>query len=134
MAHYNPLTIEELRSRINKGEIKDPIVFLESVMNGNDIRVLSDIYKLITDIDEFTGGDITRSDWDEILEHTTKGAKYKLVGINESIGAAKTLAEYLYPKRKQVEITNKNNKINSKLKPLTEKEIKLFRTKFNENF
>jgi len=40
---YKPITIEDLRALIHKGEVKDPLVFLESIMSGQDPRRLSSI-------------------------------------------------------------------------------------------
>ena len=100
----SPITIEDLRDSINDGTSKDPLVFLESVMNGQDPRKLSSIYELVMEIDGFCNGDLSSGDWSEIVEHVDQYNKYKDVSLNESIVASKTLAEYLYAKRKQVEI------------------------------
>ena len=49
-----PITIEDFRAFIHKGEASDPIVFLESIVTGQDPRRISKIYDLIMDIDEFS--------------------------------------------------------------------------------
>lgn len=128
------LNIEQLRDLIHKGEASDPLVFLESVMNGQDPRNLSGIYKLLTEIDNFTNGDIEKSDWNEIMDYVFDHARFKPVSISESHSAAKTLAEYLHSKRKQVEVTTTSSDSNPSNDPLTEEEIELFKEKFNDEF
>jgi len=131
----NPLTIEELRELINIGEAKDPLVFLEAVMNGQDPRRKSTIYTLIMDIQDFTGGDIGPSEWAELVDHVITNYKYKEVSLSESSGAARTLAEYLYAKRKQVDHSGGSaGKYDPAQQPLTEDEIELFKEKFNDEF
>jgi len=128
-----PLSIEDLRDLIKKGESRDPLVFLESVMNGHDPRKLSSIYKLVCEIDEFTGGDLDKNDWSEIVDRVIADYKYDNVLLSESLAASKTLAEYLYPKRKQVDI-NGIGETEYVLNALTEEEIELFKEKFNDDF
>ena len=132
---HTPLTILQLRDLINKGEISDPIVFLESIMGGQDPRRMSSIYELIMEIDAFSNGDLSSGDWSEIVDHVSDRYKYYSVPLSDSIAASKTLAEYLHPKRKQIEI-NGNSDSNSLVKssPLTEEEIELFKEKFNDDF
>jgi len=131
----NKLSIEELRERINEGEIKDPLVFLESVMSGQDPRSNSGIYELIMEIDSFCDGDVEKSDWQEVVEYAHKHSRFKPVNLSESIGASKTLAEYLHPKRKQVEINGMSGSegLGSASK-LTEDEIALFKEVWNDEF
>ncbi len=130
-----PLTIDDLRDLINKGEATDPLVFLEAVMNGQDPRRLSSVYELICEIDSFTNGDISQSDWAEIVDHSTSRFKYHTVSLSESMNASKTLAEYLFARRKQIEISDKDKKNgNINEDPLTEEEILLFKEKFNDEF
>lgn len=128
------LTIEQLRDLISTGESKDPLVFLECIMNGSDPRDTSDIYDLVMDIDGFTEDGVpSKEDWKQLVYHVENHFKYKIVSLSESTSAAKTLAEYLYAKRKQVDI-NDGSSEEMKLPPLTEEEIDLFREKFNDEF
>tara|TARA_R110000851_G_scaffold96792_2_gene209920 strand:+ start:8651 stop:9055 length:405 start_codon:yes stop_codon:yes gene_type:complete len=130
-----PLSIEDLRDLVHKGEIIDPLVFLESVMSGQDPRKLSSIYELISEIDNFTGGEISTGDWSEIVDHVSMRFKYRDVTMSESMNASKTLAEYLYAKRKQIEILDGDSSVSDiKANPLTEEEITLFKEKFNDEF
>lgn len=129
-----PLKIEELRELIHKGEAADPLIFLESVMNGQDPRRLSGIYQLILEIDGFTNGELSPEDWNEIMDYTINHSKYKSVALSESHSAAKTLAEYLHPKRKQIEKIDGNIAGDGSHVPLSEEEIELFKEKFNDDF
>ena len=130
---YKQLTISQMRDLINSGEVKDPLVFLESIMNGQDPRKVSGIYKLILDINDFSDGDISREDWTEVVDYVISNFKYSTVSISESINAAKTLAEYLHPKRKQIEKVDGASGTSVAGK-LTEEEIELFKEKFNDEF
>ncbi len=132
---HESLSIEDLRELIHEGEAKDPLVFLEAVMNGQDPRRLSSIYELIMEIDAFTNGDLSKGDWNEIVDHVMNRFKYHTVTLSESITASKTLAEYLHAKRKQVEVKGNNSGSTSAHdNPLTEEEIELFKEKFNDDF
>lgn len=129
-----PVTVEELRSLINKGEAKDPLIFLEAVMNGQDPRRLSDIYKLVLEVQDFTDGNPSSEDWAEIVDIVIQRYKYYTVSLGESTNAAKTLSEYLHPKRKNVEISGGASSGSVNNDPLTEEEIELFKEKFNDDF
>ena len=129
-----PITVEELRDLINKGEASDPLVFLEAVMNGQDPRRLSDIYKLVLEVEDFCDGKPSDEDWAEIVDLVINRYKYYTVSMNESAQAAKTLAEYLHAKRKNVEISGGAGSGSVSGNPLTEEEIELFKEKFNDDF
>jgi hypothetical protein len=132
---HKPLTIEDLRDLINKGQTKDPLIFLESVMNGADPRKISRLYKLVAELHEFSDGEPDPSDWAEIVDIVLTDYKYRPVGLGESIRAAKTVAEYLYAKRKQIDTNGGNNGgYDSSNNPLTEEEVEVFKEKFNEWF
>ncbi len=133
--HHKPLTVEDLRDLINKGQAKDPLIFLEAVMNGQDPRNISRIYKLVMDIHDFSDGDVDPADWAEIVDLVLAEYKYRPVGIGESITAAKTMSEYLYAKRKQVD-TNGGSGDGGSVhdNPLTAEEIELFKEVFNDEF
>lgn len=131
---YQQLSIENIRELIHKGEVKDPLVFLESIMNGYDLRRLSSIYELVMEIDAFTGGDIGPGEWAEIVDHVSSRYKFQTVSLSESTNAAKTIAEYLHAKRKQVDVNGAGQGNNLNNSPLTEEEIELFKEKFNDDF
>lgn len=128
------ITIDELRELIYKKQATDPLVFLESIVSGQDPRGLSQIYELTIEIEEMTGGEPSKSDWAELLDLIARKQKYSGVDLKQSQEAAKTLAEYLYPKRKQVEKSNKNDNQNTSSAPLTKSEILEFGEIFNANF
>ena len=129
-----PITVEELRSLIHSGEAKDPLVFLEAVMNGQDPRRLSDIYKLVLEVQDFSDGEPSSADWAEIVDMVISRYKYYTVSMGESTNAAKTLAEYLHAKRKNVEMSGGASSGSVDNNPLTEEEILLFKETFNDEF
>lgn len=128
----NKITIDELRDLINKGEATDPLIFLESVMNGQDPRGLSEIYKLVCEIDEW-GSLPTRHEWEDLVGMIRAQCKYSLVSLSESTAAAKTVAEYLHSKKKSIE-TIEGNSEGSIGKPLNEKEIRAFLKIYESEF
>ncbi len=103
-------------------------------MTGQDPRKVAGIFKLVMEIDSFTGGDLEPSDWNELVDYVTNHHQYKTVSLIESTSAAKTLAEYLHPKRKQVEKIDATLGSNVASNPLSEEEIELFKEKFNDEF
>lgn len=126
--------IEEFKTLIHEGKAKDPLIFLEAIMGGQDLRNLSGIYELVMDIDSFSNGAIEISEWNEVLDLVSSRYKYQTIPLSESIAAAKTISEYIHPKRKQIETSTIDNTTSPNNDPLTENEIKLFREKFNDEF
>ena len=125
------VSIDELRGRIHDGECSDPIVLLESLVAGVDPRRTSELYDLIEEISDFGFPD--DSDWQSILNLVRGKFKYDSVSISESHSAAKTLAEYLHSKRKQIDI-NTNNSEEASVPELTELEIETFKQVWNDEF
>lgn len=117
------LNIEEFRELIHNGEASDPLIFLESVMNGQDPRLYSEVYQLAIDIDDFSGGCPSPEDWAEIFDQIRVSCKYMPVSLSESTTAAKTIAEYLHAKRKQIETKNSDGEHGQPSK-LTKAEIR----------
>lgn len=104
-------------------------------MNGQDPRQISRLYKLVTDIHDFSDGDVDPADWAEVVDIVLAEYKYRPVAIGESITAAKTMAEYMYAKRKQVDMSNGSGGSGDvAANPLTAEEIELFKEKFNDEF
>lgn len=104
-------------------------------MNGQDPRNISRLYKLITDIHDFNDGDVDPADWAEVVDLVLTEYKYRPVAIGESITAAKTMAEYMYPKRKQIDTNDISGGSGSVIdNPLTGEEIELFKERFNDEF
>ncbi len=130
---HKSLNIEEFRELIHDGQASDPLIFLESVMNGQDPRRHSEVYQLALDIDDFSGGCPGPEDWAEIFELIRMLCKYKLVSLSESTTAAKTIAEYLHAKRKQVETKDLNGE-QAQPSPLLKKEIREVLKIYEENF
>lgn len=103
-------------------------------MNGQDPRRLSDIYTLVLDIDEFSDGVPSASDWAEVVDLVMNRYKYYPVPLSESMNATKTLAEYIYPKRKQIDIRESSALDDAVTRPLTPEEVDLFAERFNDEF
>lgn len=127
------ISIVDLRERILTGELKDPLVFLEALVVGYDPRKTSGIYDLIMEIDSFSGGAPSKQDWAEVVDYANKFHKFQEVSLSDSFNASKTLAEYLHPKRKQIDISDTSSSDPNK-DPLTAEEVQLFREKFNEAY
>lgn len=134
MSDLGKLTVEEFRDLIKQGKVVDPLIFLESIMSGQDPREFSELYKTIMEIDEFSDGQIDPSDWQEVISLVNTYLKYKPVSLSNSINASKTLAEYIHPKKKQIEMSGDLEGSSIRNSQLTEDEIRLFREKFNEQF
>jgi hypothetical protein len=128
------ISIKEMRKLISAGEGGDPLVFLESVMSGQDIRKTSELFDLVEDIQQLTEGQPDKEDWSELYQFVNNNVKFKSPTISESLAAAKTLSEYLYPKRKQIDITGGTGAGNGDTEPLSIEEIELFKEKWNEEF
>ncbi len=127
------LTIDEYKELIHTGKFFDPMVFLECIVQGSDPRNISNIYNLLEEIKTFEGDSICQSSWEELRNLLLSEHKYNIVSIEQSFQAAKTIAEYLHPKRKQVDIYGNNNDSGSSTK-LTVEEIDLFKERFNDEF
>lgn len=128
------ISIKELRERISTSECVDPLIFLESIVSGQDPRVVSQLFDLVEEIQEFTGGSPDKADWKQLYTFVNEEIKYRSPTISESLSAAKALSEYLHPKRKQVEITGNTAGGIGKVEPLTIEDIKLFRERWDEEY
>lgn len=131
-----PITIEELRGFIEAGESPDPLLFLEAIMNGQDPRNISEVYDLVCEIDDWGNDEISYSDWCEVVECIRKNYKYHKVSISESHSAAVSLASYLHPKQKQVELSGGVSAGHIKISdyPLLDEDIERFKEIFNDEF
>lgn len=131
---HKSLKIEEFRELISKGEASDPLVFLESIMNGQDPRRgIGNVYKFAIDCQELHEGPPDQEDWTTLLELIRTYCKYQIVKLDQSQNAAKTLAEYLHPKRKHVETSDSNGE-SKNVNELTQKEIKTFLKIYEKEF
>lgn len=127
------ISIDDLRELISQGECGDPLVLLESLSCGIDPRRTSLIKDLVDDINEFNDGNISASDWEEVVKLVNKKYDYEKVSVDVSLAAAKSLSDFLHPKRKHIDTTSTNGSSGSSTK-LTEEEIEIFKEKFNEDF
>ncbi len=132
---HKPLTVHQARELINEGELKDPIVFLEAVMNGQDPREYGELYQLVCDIDDFCEDGVpSKSEWSEIVDWVYTHLKYRRASMSDAMTASKTLMEYLHPKKKQIEATTITQSSSHIDNPLSEDEIEIFKEKFNDEF
>lgn len=132
----DPFTIAEMREAMRDGHLSDPLLYLEGLVRGADVREGNAVAVAVQDIDEFLdpGEPPTREEWDTLVDFVKFECTYGSVTREQSMSAAKTLAEYLHPKRKTVEHTNASGGDDLEAAPLTEEEITLFREKFNAEF
>lgn len=126
------LTIDDFRNMIKEGKAEDPLLFLESIMNGKDPRKTSRLHDIVSEIND-TGGLPDLNDWNEITTIILEEHECEEVSVGDSLTASKTLAEYLHAKKKQIEM-NTNIGEGSSAKPLTENEIELFKEVWNDEF
>jgi len=128
------LSIIELREKIHIGQANDPLVFLEAIMTGQDPRFTSDLFNIVESIQDFTDGEPTPDDWSDLYKYVTEHMKYQEVTIAQSVNAAKSLSEYLHPKRKQIDVIGTINQDSAKIESLTIEEVELFKEKWNDEY
>ena len=128
------LTIIELRAAIKRGESIDPIAFLEATMMRQDPTQLSKIYELVQDIQDMNDGPPSKGEWKELVKLIGRHCKYRISSVGESHSAARTLAEYMHPKKRSIETTNVNLNSDIAKSPLTDKEIDKLLRKWNDEF
>ena len=83
------------------------------------------MYQLALDIDDFSGGCPDKDEWAEVFDKIRTLCRYKTVSLSESTTAAKTIAEYLHAKRKQVETKTTTGEQGQPVE-LTDAEIEAF--------
>lgn len=134
------ITIEQFREFINLREAMDPLVFLESLMAGQDPRTLATLHHLVEEITEFDDGtDLpTIDEWETLTRLIRTKYRYHPVSLQESQQAATTLMRHLHPTLKQVHANNTNIDMTSAEPaappPLNEAEVRLFLRAFGEEF
>jgi hypothetical protein len=126
----------DLRIAIESKNLDDPLVFLNSIMQGHDPRALSQTYQKVLELEqvqnfeEHDPVDLCQ----ELIELIKQDLKFEPVGVRDSINAGKILSEYVHAKRKSVEITEGTSQTNTALVPLSEAEIQEFKEIFNDEF
>ena len=114
----------------------DPGRFLAEIMGGQDPRPGS-TSKLWELINKFRNEDIPDEyTWGEIKSLVLSDDRYRrnFVDIDQSIKAAERLAEYMYAKRKAVEVSGHISASVAVTRPLTIEEIELFEEHFCGEF
>lgn len=116
-----------------KKNIPTPIEFLTEIMGGTDPRRVSLVYKLVCQLEE-TYGESAPDEWDWLVLVDLIKTEYRgsIVELSKSQDAAKQLIEYQHPKRKSVE--HKNVAASLETSPLSNKEIRAIRRRFDLEF
>ena len=124
----------EIKELVNKSIVEDdPLPIIKAISKGIDEDHYSPLYEMMQNIDDETGGHPSEEDWQVIREHIEKHCKKKPVPINVKLRAAESLAEYLYAKRKSIEVADVTEKSDFSLE-LSIFEIELLKEHFNSEF
>lgn len=124
------LKIEQYRRAVSAGQLKDPLIFLDGLMNGDDLTEKSRLYEYVSNLEDLPNGD----EWDDILRLIRAHLQFDAVKISDRLRAAERLAEYVHPKIKTEEKSTTVENTGGSFEPLSEEEITLFREKFNEYY
>lgn len=116
------VTVPEFLDACEAGKTVDPLKFLELVMAGVDPRYLSEIHKLLASFRCGPDGRPSILDWHTLTDLIQSKYRLEPVELKESLNAGKDLANYLHPKRKQVDM-NADINANVTTKILTTAEI-----------
>lgn len=123
----------QVKALCDELKIPSPVKFLTQIMGGTDPRRVSLVYQRILALEE-QNGDEPPDEWDwlELVELIKQEYRGSIVEIGKSQDAAKQLMEYMHPKRKAVEVTQKSKGIpTGKLSRL---EIKRLRKEFDLDY
>ncbi len=126
----------EIEKRLQDHNMPMPHEFLADIMAGIDPRPdKSEIFKLVRDmvIEEDEEGLPPYEMWEALKTLVvTKYEKEKVV-LGDSIGASKELLQYMFPKKKSVEVSGDMAHL-VKVVPLTKEEIDTFEKRFIDEF
>lgn len=131
------LTIEKYRKAVAAGTLKDPLIFLDGIMNGSDLTEVSEIYEFVGDICAFNEeGMPTDAEWKKVVTLIRERMRYDVVKVSDRLRAAERLAEYIHPKLKTEEsgASKVQKEGGGEFTPITEEEIVMLREKFNESY
>ena len=124
---------EDVQKLLDEGKLEGPLRMFAQVMLGQDPRHIDVLAERILEINEFGYPD--EDDWEQLVAFAETRYKHRSVDIKTSMDAAKSLAEYLHPKRKALELTgNIDAGVSAKISPLTEEEVEIFKEKFDGSF
>lgn len=111
-------------------KLLDPIELLTGLTNGIDLRKTSLVYEWILGFEEEAGEDPPDDfEWAQLKELVKAEFRFRPVDISESLSAQKVLMEYLHSKKKSVDMSITST--DATVKPLTPREVRLFKRKFN---
>lgn len=116
-----------------KEKLKNPVELLIGLANGVDLSKKSTVLEFVENLKNQYGDEMPDEfDYFDLIELIQDKYKFELVDINTQMSAQKTLVEYQHPKKKAVELTTKNE--GSEISELTEREIEIFKKKFDAKY
>lgn len=123
----------QVKSLCEELKIPSPVEFLTQIMGGTDPRRVSLVYLKIKALEEEYGEQPPDEwDWHELIDLIKHEYRGSIVAIDKSQDAAKQLMEYMHPKRKAVEVTQKAAQVASG--KLTKLEIRRLRKEFDLDY
>lgn len=123
----------QVKALCDKLKIPSPVEFLTQIMGGTDPRRVSQVYlKVLALEEEYEGAAPDDWDWQELVDLIKAEYRGSIVEIGKSQDAAKQLMEYMHPKRKAIEVSQKGKaEVTGKLSRL---EIKRLRKEFDLDY
>jgi len=125
----------DLDGWLDESGTPDPGRFLAMVMAGQDPRTGTDVSELWALVNQNADRRPSKADWDRIVAIVLSDDRYQrdFVSSEESLKAAKTLMEFLYAKRKAIEVSGHVSST-VRVVSLTPEQIELFNEKFCDEY
>jgi hypothetical protein len=126
----------EIEKYLQDINIPVPHLFLASIMAGIDPRPdKSQIFELVKEMaaEEDLDGKPDADAWEALKLLVFNEYQKESVVLGDSIGASKELLQYMYPKKKAIEVTGEMGHL-VKVVPLTKEEVDTFEKRFVEDF
>lgn len=125
---------QEVQELCEQHDISTPVETLTKIMGGIDPRRVSLVYLKILALEEEYGDEPPDPfDWLDLVELIKKEYRGSIVEIGKSQDAAKQLMEYMYNKRKSVEVTNPTATVSDDSK-LSRREVRSLRKAFDLDY
>ena len=113
-----------------------PHLFLASIMAGVDPRPdKSQIFEMVKEMaaEEDLDGKPDADAWELLKALVFANYQKESVVLGDSIGASKELLQYMYPKKKAIEVSGEMGHL-VKVVPLTKEEVDTFEKRFLDEF
>jgi hypothetical protein len=126
----------EIEKFLQDIDIPVPHLFLASIMAGIDPRPdKSQIFELVKEMigNEDIEGLPSLDDWATLKNLVFEHYQKEFVVLGDSIGASKELLQYMYPKKKAIEVSGEMGHL-VKVVPLTKEEVDTFEKRFLDEF